>query len=218
MSFKVCIRLLSQAIKHNNLNAQLFNASSKIKTSKCHIPSISFVHQYSTKAKEEANDRKPVYYGVLTPQIKAVKFFSLSSSFVGLAAQPFLYNELSALGNVGIIVAAYSFIGFFTLVTPLMLHFITKKYVTHVEYNIRTGNYIAKTVNFFCVTKELEFKPKDVVVPDVAGMFTTFEAKGKALFMDPRHFDDPTHYEKIMGYDKPIDFKLYDTPSNEKKN
>lgn len=46
-------------------------------------------------------------------------------------------------------------------------------------------------------------------------MFTTLLAKGKPLFLDPRMFDDPTHYGKLMGYDKPIDFKLYE--GDEKK-
>jgi transmembrane protein 70, mitochondrial len=32
--------------------------------------------------------------------------------------------------------------------------------------------------------------------------------KPRPLFVDPRLFPDPNHYIKIMGYDKPIDFKL----------
>lgn len=34
-------------------------------------------------------------------------------------------------------------------------------------------------------------------------------AKGKPLFVDPNQFSDISHYAKMMGYDKPIDFKLY---------
>jgi transmembrane protein 70 len=45
-------------------------------------------------------------------------------------------------------------------------------------------------------------------VPDVPGMFTSFFVGKNALFVDPKLFDDPNHYVKIMGYDKPIDFKL----------
>lgn len=55
---------------------------------------------------------------------------------------------------------------------------------------------------------QLQFKPDDVEVPDIPGMFTTIKAKGKPLFIEARHFNDPLHYAKIMGYDKPIDFKL----------
>ncbi|KAG5874378.1 hypothetical protein JTB14_036722 [Gonioctena quinquepunctata] len=109
--------------------------------------------------KQQGNIRE-IYYGVLTPQIKAVKMFSLSS---------------------------------------------------------KTNTYIAKTVNFFCIPRKTEFTPEDVKVPEVPGMFTTFSVKGKPLFVDPRLFDRPEHYAKIMGYDKPMDFKLYETSENDKK-
>lgn len=46
------------------------------------------------------------------------------------------------------------------------------------------------------------------MVPEVPGMFTTFMVGKKSLFVDPKLFPDPTHYIKIMGYDKPIDFKF----------
>lgn len=39
-------------------------------------------------------------------------------------------------------------------------------------------------------------------------MFTSFFVGDKALFVDPALFDDPEHYVRIMGYDKPVDFKL----------
>lgn len=64
---------------------------------------------------------------------------------------------------------------------------------------------------------QTEFKTENVKVPDVPGMFTTLFANGKPLFFDPKLFESPEHYAKIMGYDKPIDFKLYDTYSTEKK-
>lgn len=64
---------------------------------------------------------------------------------------------------------------------------------------------------------QLEFKPEDVQVPDVPGMFTTMNAKGKPLFIEARHFSDPRHYAKIMGYDKPLDFKLGETDGKNSK-
>lgn len=47
-----------------------------------------------------------------------------------------------------------------------------------------------------------------MTVPDVPGMFTSFEVGKKSLFLEPSLFEDPEHYVNIMGYDKPIDFKL----------
>lgn len=77
---------------------------------------------------------------------------------VGIISQPFLYQEVVSTGNVPVIIAAYSVIGFFTCVTPLLLHFITKKYVTHLVYNEETDTYIARTVNFFCISKQVRKK------------------------------------------------------------
>lgn len=62
---------------------------------------------------------------------------------------------------------------------------------------------------------QLDFKVEDVVVPDIPGMFTTMFAKGKPLFIEARHFTDPLHYAKIMGYDKPLDFKLGENKDDE---
>lgn len=45
-------------------------------------------------------------------------------------------------------------------------------------------------------------------VPEVPGMFTSFEVGKKSLFLEPSLFEDPEHYVKIMGYDKPVDLKL----------
>lgn len=56
-------------------------------------------------------------------------------------------------------------------------------------------------------------------VPDIPGMFTSIIVKGTPVFIELNHFKDPHHYAKIMGYDKPMDFKLYNTEtSNDDKN
>lgn len=39
-------------------------------------------------------------------------------------------------------------------------------------------------------------------------MFTSIIVKDTPLFLDPKMFSNPDHYIKIMGYDKPMDFKL----------
>lgn len=45
-------------------------------------------------------------------------------------------------------------------------------------------------------------------MPDVAGMFTTFKVRNTPLFVDVAQFTDPSHYVKMMGFDRPIDFKF----------
>lgn len=45
-------------------------------------------------------------------------------------------------------------------------------------------------------------------MPDVNHLFTNCIIKGNPLYLEQRFFNDPSHYIRIMGYDKPIDFKL----------
>lgn len=69
-----------------------------------------------------------------------------------------MYKEITALDSIPIAVTAYTFVGFFTVVTPLLLHFITKKYVTTVDYNHETGEYCATVYNFFGLPKKVGCK------------------------------------------------------------
>jgi transmembrane protein 70, mitochondrial len=53
-------------------------------------------------------------------------------------------------------------------------------------------------------------------------MFTSFLVKHSnekpvGLFVEPKLFEDPSHYVRIMGYDKPIDFKLEVEPEKKEK-
>ncbi|KAJ8730203.1 hypothetical protein PYW07_017241 [Mythimna separata] len=130
------------------------------------------------------------------------------SSAAGLLAQPIIIREAATIGSTSLLVALCSVVGFFTFVTPILLHVITKKYVTQIHYDPATSTYTATTINFFLAKKKLDFKVEDVEVPDIPGAFTTMKAKGTPLFIEARHFSDPLHYAKMMGYDKPMDFKL----------
>ncbi|KAH8242393.1 hypothetical protein KR032_005149 [Drosophila birchii] len=187
-----------------------------------------WLSEKSTKTdSEEALQR--IYYGTLAPRMKMVKFFSLSTSLAGIAAQPILLEQGMKIGGTGMAVFLCSVGGFFTFVTPLLLHFITKKYVTELHYNPQTEEYTATTISLLLQKIKVsgakygisilkfnvnfnpfktKFRPSDVVVPEVPGMFTSFLVGKRPLFIDPALFDDPEHYVRIMGYDKPIDFKL----------
>lgn len=155
-----------------------------------------------------------LFSGTLTPNIKSVKFFSLSTSIAGIIAQPIMYDQAVQSGSgTGVILAVCTVVGFFTFVTPFLLHIVTKRYVTEMHYDEATKEYIATVLNFFLMKKQVKFNVADVHVPEIPGMFTSFiinnkDNKAAALFVDPKLFEDHTHYVKIMGYDKPMDFKL----------
>ncbi|XP_036336801.1 transmembrane protein 70 homolog, mitochondrial [Rhagoletis pomonella] len=149
-----------------------------------------------------------VYYGSLAPRMKAVKLFSLTTSLAGMAAQPVLMEQGLKMGGTPMAVFLCGFAGFFTFVTPLLLHFVTKKYVTEIHYNPQADEYTATTISIILYQIKTKFKTSDVKVPEVPGMFTSFLVHDKPLFVDPSLFEDPEHYVRIMGYDKPVDFKL----------
>lgn len=121
---------------------------------KCVTVNHNFSRLFASKVKEDTNYER-IYYGTLTPQIRAVKVFSLCSSIAGLVAQPILIKEASTIGSTSLLIALCSVVGFFTFVTPILLHIITKKYVTEIHYNPDTSQYKATTFNFFLVPKKV---------------------------------------------------------------
>lgn len=145
-----------------------------------------------------------IYQGILSTQIKLVKTFSLTTSLIGLASQPLIYYKIQTSANVALAIGAGTFISFFTFATPLLIHWISKKYVTKVFYNRKLDAYTAVTYNFWLRHKKVQFKPEDVVVPDIPGMFTTFKVNNTPMFVDAAMFSDIRHFGKIMGYDKPL--------------
>ena len=149
------------------------------------------------------NSEQEIYNGILSTQIKLVKTFSLTTSFIGMAVQPVLWTYSTA--NAAVVVGAGAFLGFFTFVTPLLIHSFAKKYVTKLYYNQVEDKYTAVVYNFFLKPKRVEFKITDVVVPDIPGPFCTFKANSVPLFVEGSQFTDIRHYGKIMGYDKPVD-------------
>lgn len=58
-------------------------------------------------------------------------------------------------GGLAAIIGLCSVVGFFTFVTPLLLHLITKKYVTHLDYDPKSKQYIATVITFFCRQKKV---------------------------------------------------------------
>lgn len=107
---------------------------------------------------KEQKQQELIYYGTLTPKIRAVKVFSLTTSIVGLLVQPMLIEQGSKLGGTPMVIFLCGFAGFFTFVTPLFLHFITKKYVSEIHYNAAQQQYTATTISFLLMKNEVRSK------------------------------------------------------------
>ncbi|XP_077293780.1 transmembrane protein 70 homolog, mitochondrial [Arctopsyche grandis] len=176
------------------------------------LPSLNILlkSKYSTGQNDSPTQSEIIYNGALSKQIRAVKIFSLSSSIIGVIGQPVIYSKSLEIGGTPVMVAICGVVGFFTFVTPFLLHLITKKYVIYMSYNKDSNIYTATLVNFFLIRKKVNFTSTDVIVPDVPGLFTTFLAHKIPMFVDPNGFKNTDHFIKIMGFDKPIDFNLND--------
>lgn len=56
----------------------------------------------------------------------------------------------------------------------------------------------------------MQFKKSEVRLPITQKVTVTFYAKNYPLFLDPDSFQDITHYQRILGYDKPYEFDNLD--------
>lgn len=111
--------------------------------------------------------------------------------------------------------AFYGLIGFFTFVTPVTLHILTKGYVIRLYYKEEMDTYTAITYNVILAEKATVFHQKDVKIPDITKMFTTFYAKTKSMLINPALFQNPEDYHHLMGYDKSL---YFDFDNLEEKN
>ena len=115
-------------------------------------------HNASEELEETVEEHEmTVYKGILSTQIKLVKSFSLMTSMIGLSCQPLLFLKASqATGtSLAIVVGGGAFLSFFTFATPLLIHFIAKKYVTELLYNKIEDTYTAVTYSFLLRRKEV---------------------------------------------------------------
>lgn len=52
-------------------------------------------------------------------------------------------------------VAVASIFGFFTYLTPILIHYVSKKYVSSIVYNPQTEEYTATVFNFIPTLREV---------------------------------------------------------------
>ncbi|KAI5093134.1 transmembrane protein 70, mitochondrial [Silurus meridionalis] len=152
-------------------------------------------------------DGNLIYTGNLGRAVLGVKFFSYSSSVFSLCVMPLVLMKTGiGVSSLAMKVAFCGFIGFFTFLTPVLLHLITKGYVVRLYHNQETDMYTVVTYSALLVEKKTVFHQSDVKVPDVSRMFTSFYAKNKSLLINPEMFHIPHDYNHLMGYDRPFSF------------
>uniref|UniRef100_A0A3B4E6W5 Uncharacterized protein n=1 Tax=Pygocentrus nattereri TaxID=42514 RepID=A0A3B4E6W5_PYGNA len=108
-----------------------------------------------------------IYTGNLGKAVLGVKFFSYSTSMFSLCVMPYVLTK-TGLGasSLAMKVAFCGFIGFFTFLTPALLHLITKGYVVRLYHNKDTDMYTAVTYSVLLMEKKTVFHQSDVKIPD----------------------------------------------------
>lgn len=137
--------------------------------------------------------------------------FSYSTSGASLFLMPHILLK-TGLGvqSLALQIAFCGFISFFTFLTPVLLHFITKGYVIRLYHNPDTDTYTAVTYSVFLTEKRTVFHQRQVRIPAVSKMFTTFYADKTSMLVNPDMFPIPQDYNHLMGYDKPFSFNTDD--------
>lgn len=101
-------------------------------------------------------------------------------------------------------------VGFFTFLTPAILHYVTKGYVIRLYHDADRDTYTAVTYSVFLTEKRIGFHQRQVTIPAVSKMFTSFYADKMGLLVNPDRFPIPHDYNHLMGYDKPFAFDIED--------
>ncbi|XP_062261359.1 transmembrane protein 70, mitochondrial [Platichthys flesus] len=164
-----------------------------------------------------SEDGDLIYTGTLGTAVRGVKMFSYSTSGTSLFLMPHILLK-TGLGvqSFALQVAFCGMIGFFTFLTPVFLHFITKGYVVRLYHNPDKDTYTAVTYSVFLTEKKYTFHQSQVKIPDVSKMFTTFYVNNTGMLVNPDLFPVPHNYNHLMGYDKPFSFDTDDMDKPDK--
>ncbi|XP_040911456.1 transmembrane protein 70, mitochondrial [Toxotes jaculatrix] len=173
---------------------------------KSHCPSIRFL-----SASAHSEDGNLIYTGSLSTAVRGVKMFSYSTSGASLFLMPHILLK-TGLGvqSFATQVAFCGVIGFFTFLTPVLLHLITKGYVMRLYHNPDRNTYTAVTCSVFLTEKKMVFHQSQVRIPAISKMFTSFYVNNTGLLVNPDLFAVPHDYNHLMGYDKPFSFDIDD--------
>ncbi|XP_033124763.1 transmembrane protein 70 homolog, mitochondrial-like [Anneissia japonica] len=164
----------------------------------------------------EVSEGAKIYHGGISKRVRFVKFFSASTSICSLALFPalLLSNDTGGFGILGVVAGSMASVMFFT---PFFLHYFTKGYVTKMFLNYETNVYTAYTISFLLRDLKHEFHQKDVQVPSVANLFTSFKANGRSFMVDTQSFNSANDYAHLMGYDKLPDMDMSELLNDKEK-
>ncbi|CAB1317480.1 unnamed protein product [Coregonus sp. 'balchen'] len=204
-----------EQLYHTVERSFLNNASNEVQ-----LTSIQrMVRSFCTSSTCHSEEGKLIYSGNLGNAVRGVKMFSYTSSGASLCVMPYILLKTGISVHGLVLKGAFcGVIGFFTFLTPILLHIITKGYVVRLYHNQDTDTYTAVTYNVLLMEKKTVFRQSEVKIPGVSKMFTTFYADKKSMLVNPMLFPLPHDYNHLMGYDQPFSFDTEDLDGNPNKS
>ena len=209
MSLLKLNRLINSPLKYYSLNFLSVSSSKllnvKAQAFKIRIENYSSDNKWNEFIEKEKLYGKLVYKSTLQKQLFMAKTLSLSSSAIGIGMLPFLASalkEASLLANILVFGTSL----FFILATPVLFQYVTRRHINRMHYNSETDTFTVYLYNFFLREYNLQFKTSDIVIPDVPGVFTSFQIKNlnRHLFINFDEINDRSLIVKMLGYDKPL--------------
>ncbi|XP_061586893.1 transmembrane protein 70, mitochondrial [Cololabis saira] len=153
------------------------------------------------------DDGNLIYTGNLAGSVRGVKLFSYSTSAASLALLPQILLQTGLGVQSPALQATFiTVVGFFTFLTPVLLHLVTRGYVLRLYHHPARDTYTAVTCSVLLTERRRVFHQDRVRVPAVSRMFTSFYAGGAGYLVNPDLFQLPQDYNHLMGYDKPFSF------------
>ena len=127
-------------------------------------------------------DFRLVYEGPLSKKIKYLKLFSFTTAAVSLSAPAIIFLGSSAVTPLvkGILASTVVVMG---VTTTSLLHWLTRVYVHRMFFHSETRTFSAETSTIFGTMKKTRFSVEDIMIPEIEGAFSSFEAKGNKYFI-----------------------------------
>ncbi|XP_067936448.1 transmembrane protein 70 homolog, mitochondrial-like [Watersipora subatra] len=161
----------------------------------------------SSRSKEDIGQL--VYTGSINKGVYIAKYFSLSSSAIGICLQPWILSEM-ATGSLAFKMAMVTATGLFVFCTPFLLHFLCKRYVTQMYYNKESRTFTVSRLNFLAQAKRFSFTPEEIK-ESLPNPLSNYEVRKQAFLLDTEALKetDLDAYIVFMKYDEPLDINKY---------
>lgn len=119
------------------------------------IPCLQVRHVSDKHSERNTSVREMIYNGAVTNKVRNIKMFSLLSSVLSVICQPIIYMKILEEDNAISVGTLFALLNILTISSPLLVHFLTKRYVIEMYHYPNKEKYTAELYTFFCKKREV---------------------------------------------------------------